>query len=362
MADKQAVKQVLLQASRATGLVAAARVATRHGFNVIGFHGVSLADEHRRFPTLFISPATFERRLAFLARQYRIVSLEEALAQHAAGRIGPRQVVLTFDDGFYNFLGAAIPLLKKYGAPATVYTVSNDIETADPMFNLLLRDMVLHAPGPTATGLPHDPAATCDLTSLPARERVVSDVLSAFYARCLDSEARWTYCRTAAAALRVDMDEKIRARYWDRLNAAEVRDVVAQGFDVQLHTHSHRNVVENREVVREEVRRNRAVLERLTRRTVTDFCYPLGLWDKDVWPDLRAEGVRSAVTTRNGPNYPQTPVLALRRYLTGEAMTDLEFEVGLSGLRWLGHALQRPGTRFEASEKRLRYKEQPQLY
>jgi hypothetical protein len=81
-----------------------------------------------------------------------------------------------------------------------------------------------------------------------------------------------------------------------------------------------------------------------------------------VWPDLTLEGVRSAVTTRNGPNYPQTPVLALRRYLTGEAMTDLDFEFGLSGLRWLAHAIRRPASRFEASEKRLRYKQQPELY
>jgi hypothetical protein len=121
-------------------------------------------------------------------------------------------------------------------------------------------------------------------------------------------------------------------------------------------------VVEHREIVRDEVRTNREVLERLTGRRALDFCYPLGLWDKAVWPDLRAEGVRSAVTTRNGPNYTATPALALRRYLTGEAMTDLDFEFGLSGLRWLAHAARRPASRFEASEKRLRYKHQPELY
>lgn len=362
MSDRQPLKQALLRVSRATGMVALARRLTRTGFNIIGFHGVSLEDEHVRFPTLFISAQTFERRLQFLARRYRIISLDEALAQHASGRIRPNQVVLTFDDGFYNFLGRAVPLLKKYDAPATVYVVSNDIETSDPMFNLLLRDMVLSSRKLTVTGLPHAPSVACDLSTLAARERVVGEVLAPFYAACHTSDARLAYCRAVAAPLEVDIDAKLRARLWDRLTADEVRQCVRDGFGVQLHTHSHRNVVEHRAIVRDEVRTNRQALERLTGVPALDFCYPLGLWERGVWPDLVAEGVRSAVTTRNGPNYPETPPLALRRYLTGEAMSDLDFEFGLSGLRWLAHAVRRPAGRFEASEKRLRYKQQPELY
>ena len=60
--------------------------------------------------------------------------------ENARDFLRDHEVVLTFDDGFYNFLGRAVPLLEQYGATATVYVVSNDIETADPMFNLLLRD------------------------------------------------------------------------------------------------------------------------------------------------------------------------------------------------------------------------------
>ncbi len=362
MFDRDALKSSLLHVSRATGMIAAARWLTRTGFNIVGLHGVSLEDEHVRFPTLFISPATFERRLQLLTRRYRIVSLDDVLAQHREGRIRPHQVVLTFDDGFYNFLGQAVPLLEKYGAAATVYVVSNDIETADPMFNLLLRDMVLACRSGRVTGLPHAPTATVDLTTSRAREAAVAAVLVPLYADCRSSESRLAYCHAVAEALDIDVAARLRARIWDRLSAAEVREVVARGFDVQLHTHSHRNVVEHRDVVREEVGTNRQILERLTGRPALDFCYPLGLWDKAVWPDLQAEGVRSAVTTRNGPNYPGTPALALRRYLTGEAMSDLDFEFGLSGLRWLAHAARRPGSRLEASEKRLRYKQQPELY
>ena len=356
------VKHGVLQVSRATGLTALARTLTRNGFNIVGFHGVSLADEHLRFPTLFISPEAFERRLRFLSRRYRIVPLDAIVEQHRAGRIRPRQVVLTFDDGFYNFLGAAIPLLKQYGAPATVYVVTAEVESGEPLYNLLLRDVILSTKRSSATGLPHAPELSCDLSTRRARDTLLNDALGYFTATCGTAEERLAFCRTFAAVLDVDVDAKLRARLWDRLTPSELETVVAAGYDVQLHTHTHRNVIRYGDEVRDEVRTNRQHIERLTGKPAVHFCYPLGLWHRGVWPDLRAEGVESAVTTRNGPNYPATPPLALRRYLTGQAMTDLEFEFELSGLRWLTRTVLRPAGRFEPSEKRLRYAERPELY
>ena len=65
------------------------------------------------------------------------------------------------------------------------------------------------------------------------------------------------------------------------------RQVVAEGFDLQLHTNNHRNVIENRQIVRDEVRANRRSLEPLSGRPAVHFCYPLGLWQRDVWPDYQ---------------------------------------------------------------------------
>jgi peptidoglycan/xylan/chitin deacetylase (PgdA/CDA1 family) len=359
---KKALKRGILQMSRAAGVTALGRVLTRQGFNIIGFHGVSIADEHTRFPTLFISPESFERRLQFLTQRYRIVPLEEAVAQHRTGRIRPNQVVLTFDDGFYNFLGVAMPLLTKYGVHGTVYVVTSDVESGEPTFNLLVKDVVLSTQRVTATGLPHTGDERVSLRTAAERQRAADAAINALNTTCETTEKRYGFARALAAALEVDIDAKLRARLWDRLTPAEVRQVADQGFGVQLHTHSHRNVIRFRDQVRHEVRTNRAVLERLTGKSAVHFCYPLGLWDRDVWKDLTAEGVETAVTTRNGPNYPETPLLALRRYLTGEAMSAAEFEFELSGVRWLASSAFRPHKRSAPSEKRLRYSEQPELY
>ena len=358
---KKLVKRAVLETARATGITAFGRVVTRHGFNIIGFHGVSLEDEHTRFPTLFISPESFERRIRFLASHYEIVPLQEAIAQHRSGRIKARQVVLTFDDGFYNFLAQAVPVLERFRAPATVYIPTADLDAGGPTYNLLAKDVVLSSRRGRVSVLPELPSRDRDLTTFAARQRVAAEVLGALtLARSSAEQAE--FCRMLGAALDVDVDAKIRARLWERLNRGETRDVAQRGFDLQLHTHSHRNVVENRVRVREEVRLNRQTLEPITGKPAVHFCYPLGLWQRDVWEDLVAEGVQSAVTTKNGPNYPDTPVLALRRYLTGEAMTDREFAFELSGVRWLAQAVRQPAIRYAPSEKRVRYRDQPDLY
>lgn len=360
MSAAKTFKRAVLGVSRATGLTALGRVLTRHGFNIIGFHGVSIEDEHRRFATLFISPESFERRLRFLSSHYDIVSLDDAVAQHRSGRIEPRQVVLTFDDGFYNFLSRAVPILKAFRAPATVYIPTAEVESGEPTLNLLAKDVVLSTRLTSAT-LPGVPRGVRDLSTSAARNTAVVDVLAAF-AQCGTGEDRLEFCRMLGRTLEVDVDAKLQHRVWDRLTPAEVRQVVREGFDAQLHTHTHRNVVEHRQAVRSEVRANRESLEEITGKPAVHFCYPLGLWQREVWPDLTAEGVQSAVTTRNGPNYADTPALSLRRYLTGEAMTELEFEFGLSGIRWLAQAVTRPTGRYQPSEKRVRYRDQPDLY
>lgn len=61
--------------------------------------------------------------MRFLKRSgLRGVSVRELL--HAAGTKGARKLVgLTFDDGYDNFLHAALPILQRYGFSATVFAV-----------------------------------------------------------------------------------------------------------------------------------------------------------------------------------------------------------------------------------------------
>ena len=84
---------------------------------VLAYHGVGppAADPAR----LLVDPELLESHVRFLQRRgYRFVTAEELLDE---GPPGPRTAVLTFDDGFRNWLTAAVPLLRRLGVRATFY-------------------------------------------------------------------------------------------------------------------------------------------------------------------------------------------------------------------------------------------------
>jgi peptidoglycan/xylan/chitin deacetylase (PgdA/CDA1 family) len=89
---------------------------------ILMYHHVSPtgAPEKARYR---VTPEMFESQLrALAARRFRCVSLEEwRRAMQARKPLSGRCVVLTFDDGYRDFLDHAWPALQRYGYSATVY-------------------------------------------------------------------------------------------------------------------------------------------------------------------------------------------------------------------------------------------------
>jgi peptidoglycan/xylan/chitin deacetylase (PgdA/CDA1 family) len=83
--------------------------------------------------TRFVVPiAAFERQMAWLARlRFRVVRLEAAVQRLIAG-IPPqrRTIALTFDDGTLDNRLLALPVLERYGFPATAFVVTGAMGSA----------------------------------------------------------------------------------------------------------------------------------------------------------------------------------------------------------------------------------------
>lgn len=75
-----------------------------------------------RFNGLRVPPATFDQQLAWLkSNGWGFMTLSELMS---AGRSVPaKTAVLTFDDGYRDNLINALPIMKKYGAKATLFLV-----------------------------------------------------------------------------------------------------------------------------------------------------------------------------------------------------------------------------------------------
>lgn len=72
-----------------------------------------------------VSPTEFEAHVAYLAKEFTCVTVAELVEHLVAGTQYPRRAIaISFDDGYANNVEQALPILKRYGVPATFYLVT----------------------------------------------------------------------------------------------------------------------------------------------------------------------------------------------------------------------------------------------
>jgi peptidoglycan/xylan/chitin deacetylase (PgdA/CDA1 family) len=92
---------------------------------ILGYHSVS-TEATPAFHRMAIHPTRFAEHMAYLAAEgYTTLTMRELTALREAGdEIPPRTVALTFDDGFADFYGEVLPVLRSLGFTATLYVVT----------------------------------------------------------------------------------------------------------------------------------------------------------------------------------------------------------------------------------------------
>ena len=135
------LKEALFTVAKRTGAFALVRDSEwrRQRLLILCYHGVSLRDEHEWNTALYVTPDVLRMRLRFLRDGgYTILPLDAACRLLRERRLPPRSVALTFDDASVDFGVAALPILREFGAPATLYLSSYYTSVRLPVFNPML--------------------------------------------------------------------------------------------------------------------------------------------------------------------------------------------------------------------------------
>lgn len=95
------------------------------GAVVLGYHRI--ADLAWDPLAIAVTPTRFAAQIEALADLREVISLGALAARHAAGEPLDRYAVLTFDDGYSDFATTVLPLVERFGFPATVFVTSGCI-------------------------------------------------------------------------------------------------------------------------------------------------------------------------------------------------------------------------------------------
>jgi peptidoglycan/xylan/chitin deacetylase (PgdA/CDA1 family) len=223
------------------------------GLRVLAYHSVDPSGS-----LLSVRPDQLRRHLLVLKRGgWRGLTAAEFTARLHGPPAASREVLITFDDGYENFLTDAAPILADLGFPATVFVVTDSMGEKPRWFE---RDRE-------------------------AIDRLIGDVPFTTAER-----RRWATAAPEIAATRL-------------LDWAQARELVARGFDVQSHGAEHRFLTRlPSDAVTADLARSRAALERELGVAPRLFCYPYGDADARVAAIARDLGFDGAVLAEyDGP-------------------------------------------------------------
>jgi peptidoglycan/xylan/chitin deacetylase (PgdA/CDA1 family) len=300
---------------------------------ILCYHGTSLEDEHLWRPRLYIQPQKLEQRLESLKEgHFSVLPLGEALQRLRAGTLPARSVALTFDDGTYDFLRQAYPLLKHYGFPVTVYQTTYYTSVERPVFNLICSYMLWTRRGEViANGGGLGLQRALDLRTQSSRFAVVRDLIEISERENRTGLQKDEIAAQLARVLKIDYDSLRAKRILQLMNERELQEISRNGVDVQLHTHRHRTP-EDEALFRKEIQENRSTIHKATATEPVHFCYPSGVYRPAFLPWLRKENVVSATTCDAGLAARDSESLLLPRFIDHQNRDQLEFESWITGV------------------------------
>ena len=294
-------------------------------FFIVNYHRVLAAPN----PLLASEPdlETFRWQMELLARCFKVLPLQEALAASAAGRVPPRAVCITFDDGYRSVYDLALPVLREYGLPATVFVTSGYIGSGN-MWNDRIMEAMQSLPG-TSLNLNELGLGTYSLRNQDERRQSVDRLTER--SKYLSPEARHSVVEHLETLVGDEHRDSLM------LTSDMVRELDRQGMEIGAHTVSHPILTSlDDDSARIEISASKQQLEAILGKPVRLFAYPNGKVGKDYDQRhvamVREAGFSAAFTTAIGAVGPVHDAFQLPRSRPWDASP---FWFGARLMRWL---------------------------
>lgn len=276
---------------------------------------------------------TFEGHLQALTGLCPIVDFD-TIAAFLAGEadLPPACVAITFDDGFVDNLDLAVPLLEKYGVPATFYvTADYVVDGGIPWF---LRTLRAFQSTSRESWTPPDKAAVY-LDS--EEQRDTARRIANRFCAATDSQRRLQFLADLEESLGVSPASDAEQPQII-MNAEQLRRLTQKGFTVGSHSTSHPNLaLLPLDVAQNEVEASKQVLEEIISAPVRHFAYPNPIlqphFTEATMQLLQAAGYHTGATSVSGTADTRTPQFALPRLSAPDDPDDLLWRISAALIR-----------------------------
>jgi|SRR5580658_1897294 peptidoglycan/xylan/chitin deacetylase (PgdA/CDA1 family) len=272
------------------------------------------------------SRAAFESQMGIVSRRFHPVTIEEVRNFAVEGQqLPPWSAAVTFDDGFADNYDVVLPILNRYGIPATFYIMVNAVETGTPPWYVRL-NFAFNTTN-LATWIHPENGRSFEIASAEGKKAALNVVWDTGAAR--SGSAQEQLIQKIEESLQV---EPLGARSGLMMNWDQVRALKKAGHTIGGHTLSHPNLAQVPEAeARAEIRGCKERLEERLGEPIQHFSYPHPAltphWSPQTLRITQEAGFRSAVLTTPGAVLPGDPPLSLKRIGPGNDSDQMVWEM-----------------------------------
>lgn len=267
--------------------------AERGRFHIFIFHRV-LAQVDALFPNSEPDIKRFDKIVQAISSVYNILPLDEAVSNLHSDTLPCRTACISFDDGYLDNYTNALPVLKKYKVPATVFIASRFMQ-GETMWNDRIIEAVKKFDGKFTLPALGVNGSDCSLSE---NKRHIVSVL-------IDKIKYFSPTERLDAVSEIETLTKFKQKTRMMMCEEEIRELRKSGILIGAHTQTHPILtsLDDAESGRE-IGGSKSDIEAVLGETVTSFAYPNGRYGRDYNERhaliVKEAGFEFAVSTNHG--------------------------------------------------------------
>jgi peptidoglycan/xylan/chitin deacetylase (PgdA/CDA1 family) len=275
------IKRIILRAAGRLGMNELAGVFASHKAFCIGYHSITSSRNSNElsaelYANLSIDEADFDKQLSYLkSHGHTFVTVGGMLEAVRKGTKKPTAIY--FDDGYKDNLLNALPILSKYGVPATIFVTADAIDRSNILWTIALRSLykqIKKTPDESEKKIE-------EYKTLPAHEAAAK----------VAEEYKGHDLSLTLEQFKMFLD-------WD-----EVKGLVKAGIEIGSHTVSHPNLTKiDTHKIRLELAESKKRIEEKISQPVVSLSYPYGRLSPEIVELTKAAGYHCAVAGSEGWN------------------------------------------------------------
>ncbi|MFK5976787.1 MAG: polysaccharide deacetylase family protein [Sulfurovum sp.] len=232
---------------------------------VLNLHRVS-NDKNSFYPSL--TPQLFEALLKYITKEFNVITFQEIEEYKNSKK---PSIILSFDDGFYDFKESAMPILKKYNIKANLNIIPKCIENREPIWDVMLGDILNQLPIKIINQIELGEFNI----KLNYKNRSKYGLALTRYLKqktYIDREELWKNIKNST--------EKYDIKFTQMLNKKEIIEI-SEIHEIGVHSYSHESMgIESKEYFEEDFFKCKEYFENILKLPLDIYAFPSGSYQE----------------------------------------------------------------------------------